>query len=541
MTTRHGIALGILLVATTWAFFPLFGDAEFLTWDDATNIVYKPAVQGWSSENLAAAWNGSTLSQGLFEPVSVMLQMVTIQLFGLEVRPFHITTLAIHVMNAWLLYWLALLLIRNCDASLREKLRPEWAALVAALLFALNPMRVEVVAWATGQSYALAALFLLLSLVAYVRYVEVRVRPGAGRPLLFLSLSVFAYACATLSKSAAIFLPPALLLLDYFPFRRRLERGMLLDKLPHALVGTGLFAVIWHITADKQGNGYFALGPWARIAYAIHKLPFHLGKTLWPASVHPAYGVSLTNVGPFTGPLLFSTAIALVLVGSAWLLRRQAPWITCALGIYMLGILPVSGLFAHGDWLLGADRYAYMPLLGIWIVIGAALTAKPLLPELAFGDLRSRSVATVLLVVLVTWGITTFRVTRQWGYSQTLWSYTLQVDPGNRVALQNLGTVYMMQQRYEEALPLLSSAMRLDPGHNFAVPLNLGVALQNLDRMQEAIRVYESALVYNPRSAELHNNLAAAYWKLGDKQHAEVELRLSQELQAEAATLPATR
>jgi tetratricopeptide (TPR) repeat protein len=246
--------------------------------------------------------------------------------------------------------------------------------------------------------------------------------------------------------------------------------------------------------------------------------------------------VNLTDVGPFTGPLLFSTALALLLVGLAWLLRRQAPWLTCALGIYTLGILPVSGLVAHGDWLRGADRYAYMPLVGFWIVIGAAVTAKPLTRELGFGDLRSRSVVMALLVVLVTWGITTFRVTRHWGSDETLWSYTLEVDPANRVALQNLGTLYMSQQRYEEALPLFSSALRLDPGHNIAVPLNLGVALQNLDRAQEAVRVYQSALLYKPRSAELHNNLAAAYWNLGDRQQAEVHLRLSKELQAEAAT-----
>jgi len=539
VTMRSRGALGILIVATICAFFPLLGgDAEFLAWDDNANIVYQPAVQGWSSENLASAWSGSTLSQGLYEPMSVMLQIVTTELFGLEVRAFHLTTLAIHIANAWLLFWLALLLMRNCDASLREKLRPEWASLVAALLFALNPMRVEVVAWATGQSYALAAFFLLLALIGYVRYAEARVDRSAGSPDLLLGLSVFFYACAVLSKSAAIFLPPALLLIDYFPFRRRLEIGALLDKLPHAAVGTVLFAVIWGLTADRQGGGYFELGPAARVAYAINALSFHLGKTLWPASVHPAYGVNLLDVHPFSGPLFFATAIALLLVGLAWLLRRRAPWLTCAFGIYLLGILPVCGLFMHGDWLRGADRYTYMPLVAFWVVIGAAATAKPVMREVGMGDLRSRIIAAALLLVLATWGVTTFRVTRHWARDETLWTYTLEVDPANRVALQNLGTVYMSQQRYEEAVPLLSSAIRLDPGHNIAAPLNLGFALHNLDRSQEAIDVFQSSLVHNPNSAELHNNLGALYWELGDRETAEEHLSRSRELQAESAAQP---
>jgi protein O-mannosyl-transferase len=532
---RRGIALAVLLAATLCAFSPLFsGEAEFLAWDDNANIVYQRAVHGWSTENLVSAWNGSTTSQGLYEPLSVMLQMTTIELFGLQARPFHVLSLALHVANAWLLSWLALLLIRNCDASLREKLRPEQAALVAALLFALHPMRVEVVAWATGQSYALGGLFLFLSLIGYVRYVEARQGRGAGRPALLLALSVLFYACAVLSKAAAIFLPPALLLLDAFPFRRKLEPGVLLDKLPHALVGTALFAIILSVTSGRQGSGYLELDLVPRIAYALNSLPFHLGKTLWPASVHPAYGVLLPDVSPFTGPFLFSTTIVVAGAVLAWALRTRAPWLSVALGIFALGMLPVGGFFKHGDALLGADRYAYMPLFGLWILIGAAVTAKPVVREVGLADLGARIVGTALLAVLVAWGVLSFRVTRHWAHDETLWSYTLEVDPDNRIGLQNLGTIYASQQRYEEAVPLLSSAIRLDPSHNIAAPLNLGVVLHSLGRAREAVPIYENALVYNPDSSELHNNLAAAYWELGNEETAQVHMRRVEELKAAA-------
>lgn len=529
---RNRYALAILFVATLCAFSPLLGsENEFLSWDDTTNIVNQPAVNTWSRENIAAAWNAKAISLGVYEPLGVMLKLVTIKVFGMEVKPFHITTLAVHIANAWLVYWLALLLIRNCDESLRARLRPEYGALAAALLFALNPMRVEVVAWASGQSYGLAAMFLLLSLVGYARYCEARADPESGRPPVLLSLSVLAYACAILSKSAAIFLPPALLLLDYFPFRRKLDFGLILDKVPHGLVGLGLFAIIWSTTSDKQGVASMQLDLTTRIAYAVNSLPFHLGKSLWPASVHPAYGVDLPDVGPFTGPLLFYTVIAALLACLAWALRRRAPWFTCALGFYALGILPVSGLFTHGDWLIGADRYAYMSVLGVWIVLGAAVTSTWAMPDLRLGDLRSRIAIAALLGVLVTWGITTYRVTRHWGTTETLWHYTLELDPANRTALNNLGYFFMARQRYEEGMPLFASAIRVDPG-NLKPVLNLGVSLSRLGRVEEAIYVYKNALPHHPRSHAIYNNLGVAYKTLGDREKAAAHFKRSKELKS---------
>jgi tetratricopeptide (TPR) repeat protein len=531
MRTRY--ALGIIFVATLCAFSPLLGPGnDFLAWDDTTNIVEQPSVNTWSRENIVAAWDASAVTLGVYEPLGVMLKLVTIELFGMQVRPFHLTTLAIHVANAWLVFWLALLLIRNCDEALQARLRPGYAGLAAALLFALNPMRVEVVAWASGQSYGLAAFFLLLSLVAYARYCEARVDPTSGRrPALLLALSVLAYAFAVLSKSAAIFLPPVLLLLDYYPFRRKLDFGLLLDKLPHGVTGTALFAIVWSTTSDKQGITSFDLDLTGRIAYAVNSLPFHLGKALWPARVHPAYGVNVSDVDPFTGPLLFCTAVAALAAGVAWALRKRAPWLSCALGVYALGILPVSGLFTHGDWLIGADRYAYMPLVGVWIVLGAAATSTWAMPVLGLGDLRSRITVAALLLVLLTWGVTTQRVTRHWGATETLWRYTLELDPANRTALNNLGYFFMSRQRYEEGLPLFSSAIRVDPG-NLKPVLNLGVSLSRLGRVEEAIYVYKNALPHHPRSAAIYNNLGVAYNALGHPEKAAAHFRRSKELQS---------
>jgi tetratricopeptide (TPR) repeat protein len=517
---RTSSAAGILLVATVLAFSPLLGGGfEFLSWDDTTNIVHQPIVNTWSGEHLLAAWTSVAL--GVYEPLGVLLKAVSVRLFGMRVQPFHLVTLALHVANACLLFALARRLLAHCDADLRDRLRPDAAALLAALLFALNPMRVEAVAWASGQSYVLAGSFFLLSLLAYLRYCELRPEEGAGgRGLPMLALSALAYLCAVLSKSSAIFLPLVLLLLDFFPLRRRPGARLLFEKLPHFAVGAALGLVIVRATAGAQGDNSFDLGVAARIAYALHSLLFHLSKTLWPAELLPSYTLSQPAVTPLSGFLLFYSAGVAALCGLAWWWRRRALWLAVAWGIYLAGMLPVSGLFAHGAWTLGADRYTYLPLFGLWIALGAAATSKWLVPSSTLSDPRSRVAIGALLLLLAVWGISTQRQVQHWRNTESLWSYTLERDPANPTALNNLGFHYLELKRYEKAIPLLGSAVAVDPGNLRAV-LNLGFSLEELGRLEEALHVYRRALPHHPQAAALHNNTGVVYGKLGRFEKAE--------------------
>jgi tetratricopeptide (TPR) repeat protein len=218
-----------------------------------------------------------------------------------------------------------------------------------------------------------------------------------------------------------------------------------------------------------------------------------------------------------------------LLFALAWGLRRRAPWFTCALGIFLLGIFPVSGLFTHGDWLIGADRYSYMPLLGVWIALGAIATSTWAMPEPTLRDWRARTAAGMLALVVTTWGVTTWRVTQHWGTTDRLWNYTLEIDPANRTALNNLGYFYMSRERYEEGLPLFASAIRVDPG-NVKPVLNLGVSLVRIGRVEEAIYVYKNALPHHPRSGAVYNNLGVAYRMLGDHEKSAAYFKRSKAL-----------
>jgi tetratricopeptide (TPR) repeat protein len=526
---RSSRAFGLLTIATGLAFLPLLGEGfEFLSWDDTTNIVHQPLVNTWSGEHLLAAW--SAVSLGVYEPLGITLKAVIVRLFGMHVQPFQLVTLALHVANACLVFALARRLLALCSADLRVGLRPDAGALVAAGLFALHPMRVEVVAWASGQSYALAGSFFLLSLYAYLCYCELsREARASARAMGLLALSALAYLCAVLSKSSAVSLPAVLLLLDYYPLRRRLDGRLLIEKLPHFALGAALSVVIVRATAGAQGDNPFDLDLPARIAYALHSLLFHLGKTLWPAELLPSYTLLRAVVTPLAGSLLLYSAGVVALCALAWCWRGRAPWFAAAWGIYLVGMLPVSGLLAHGAWVLGADRYTYLTLFGLWISLGAVLTSRWLVPRATFSDPRSRVAMTGLLVLLAVWGISTHRQLQHWRDTEALWAYTLERDPANPTALNNLGFHFLERERYEEAIPMLTTAVAVEPG-NLRALLNLGFSLEKLGRLEEGLHIYRRGLLHHPKAGALHNNIGVVYGKLGQLEKAEEHARRAKEL-----------
>jgi tetratricopeptide (TPR) repeat protein len=136
-------------------------------------------------------------------------------------------------------------------------------------------------------------------------------------------------------------------------------------------------------------------------------------------------------------------------------------------------MLPVSGFFAHGAWTLGADRYTYLPLFGLWIALGAVATSRWLVPRPTLADPRSRAAIAGLLVLLAVWGISTHRQVQHWRDTETLWAYTLEREPANPTALNNLGFHYLERERYDEAVPLLATAVAVEPD-NLRALLNLG-------------------------------------------------------------------
>jgi hypothetical protein len=441
------LSYSLIAGLSLWAYAPLFLPGfEFLSWDDTTNIVENPLVSNPDEVDLLRLWTSTPL--GVYEPIGVSLKLLLVSAFGMHVQPFQLATLFFHMANACLLFLTTRRLVGPGHAGYGlDPTRANLAALVATLLFVLHPLRVETVAWASGQSYVVATFFLLIAVLGYLRHCDALRACPTWRPTGYFALSLLAFGCAVLSKSATIFLPALLLVIDFYPLRRRSWVKLVFEKAAFGVIGAGAAGVAIWATAGAQAGNSLDLDLTARIAYALQSLLFHLRLTLWPDRLVPIYPVTQAEVSPVSEILLIHTLGVAALCLLAWRCRQRAPWFTALWCAYVVGLLPVSGLVPHGASTLGADRYTYSTTFGFYILLGAWIASPALLPNLSLRDARTRVVAATIALGLCVLGVSTHRQLQYWRNTESLWRHTIRQDPANPMALNNLGYHYLEQGR----------------------------------------------------------------------------------------------
>ena len=352
--SRAGLAA--LAVATLVAFAPVLAGG-FLTLDDPGYVTANPRVlQGLSWEGLA--WAATTGQAANWHPLAWLSHQLDVELYGLDPRGHHLTSLLLHAANALVAAWA----LARLTGSPRR-------SLAAAALFALHPLRVESVAWIAERKDLLSALFFLLALGLYAGWAR---RGGAARYLAV----VVAGAAAMAAKPIAVTLPCLLLLLDLWPLDRfRAAPGRrLAEKLPLAACAAG---AAWATLAVQSAAGAVAGGGelplTARLAQAA-RAPFeYLARTLWPfdlSALYPHPDLPGGHPGSRLGTLLAALALVAVVGAALWTLlarprsRAAAP---AAGALWFLGLLvPISGLVQVGEQAT-ADRYTYLPHLGLFV------------------------------------------------------------------------------------------------------------------------------------------------------------------------------
>ncbi|MGH7276665.1 MAG: tetratricopeptide repeat protein [Candidatus Rokuibacteriota bacterium] len=502
-----------LVAAVTFVvFLPALGNG-FVSWDDDTNFLGNPRYRGLGPAQLA--WMFTDL-RAHYMPLTWLTLGLDYVLWGMNPVGYHLTSVLLHAANAALFFLVARRLLGAAlPAAPGSTLR--FGSLVAALLFAVHPLRVESVAWVTERRDVLCGLFYLLALLAYLRY-----RESGGRRAYLASLALF--AAALLSKSMAVTLPAVLLLLDVYPLRRRAWR----EKIPFFALSAaaGTLALVAQRSAGAMSSTAY-LGPLERVAIAFYSLAFYLWKTLIPVRLSPLYELP-ARVEPVAWPYVASAIVVLALSAVAIAARRRWPAFAVAWASYVVTVLPVSGLVQVGPQ-IAADRYTYLACLSFAVFAGGALARV----RLALRNRRATGVllfagAGVLAVALV---VLTLNQTRIWRDSETLWSQALAVGP-SAIAHAKLGVVRDEQGKPEEAIAHYRAALRIHPDMPDTYN-NWGIALARQGRWQEAIEQYENALKLAPGSAETHANLAVALERVGRvaeaAQHARTALRIQRE------------
>src|SRR5438552_11122761 len=485
----------LIAVVTFAAFLPTLQN-QFVAWDDGKNLLNNYHYRGLGWTQLRWMW---TTHRGHYIPLTWMTFGLDYLLWGMNPVGYHLTNLLLHVANAVVFFFVVRRLLTRALLGASERgLALAVSAGFAALVFAIHPLRVESVAWATERRDVLSGLFYLLTILGYLRDCE----PGKrGRGWYWLSVAVF--GCALLSKSKVVNLPVVLLILDVYPLRRlggslgwwsEPARRVYVEKIPFVLLAAAASAIalmaqfsIHTVTSLAQ------LSVPGRLAVSVYGLSFYLWKTVAPVNLSPLYELP-PAVNPWAPPFLLSYGLVLAITVLVLALRRRVPGLPAAWVTYIVVLLPVLGIFQSGSQ-IAADRYTYLAGLGWAILAGAGLLScwhatRFLIPGCA-------------VCLLVGLGVLTWNQAQIWHDSEKLWSHAAAIDPGSPVGQYSLGLALARQRKLTEAIEHYTTALRIKPAYADA-HINWGLALAQQGKLAEAIDHYRQALQIKPDSADVH-------------------------------------
>ena len=473
----------------------------FVNFDDdryVTDNIHVRAGLHWET----VTWAFTSFDEANWHPLTWLSHALDCQLFGQNPAGHHYVNVLLHALNAVLLFWV---LWRATGSTGRS-----W---VVAALFALHPINVESVAWVAERKSVLSMLFLLLALGAYGWYAR---KPAVGRYLVVAAL----FACGLMAKPMVITFPLLLLLWDYWPLQRTQSFVKLaLEKVP--LLTLSAASAVITVKAQRAGNavGTMVEYPLAmRMENAAISYARYLGKAIWPSALSPQY--------PYPEGVLkwqaAAAALALVVITAlVCTIGRQRRYLAVGWFWFLGALVPMIGLVQVGSQAM-ADRYAYLPFVGLFIVICWGIA------DLASDSTVSKMpLAVAACVMLAALSAVTCRQIGYWGNNVALWSHAVAVTQGSFIAEDNLGGALLTEGREDEAMPHFRAAAALDPTDPMS-RLNLAAYAQRQGHPQEAVDQYAKVLTMtrDPRlRATALSDMGYALRDLGDSEHAKASFR----------------
>ena len=503
------LALGIAVVvglAAVVAFLPVLSNRFVNDWDDGANFLQNPAFRGLGWPQVRWAW--TTLWQGAYQPIAWLLLEAEYCVVGLEPSGYHLVSLALHALNAILFYTLIVALVSRALAEMEPGRR--WAIPVmsglAAVLFAVHPLRVEAVAWASAQPYLPCAGLAILSMLAYLRS-----RDDGRRRLGWLLVSAGLYAAALGFKAVAVGLPLVLLILDATVLHRlrggRLPLGAWVEKLPFlVLAAAASFLAIRAKSGPERlldpSPGGVAMAV-QRAAVAGYGLCYYLRKTVWPVGLS-AYHYRPPSVELSDPPFAGSLAVVAALGIATLFLGRRRPAIAAALLSYAAMLVPNLGLVSY-DLMLVADRYAYLATMPLFVLAAGGLVRMVAVSR--WPRALALAIVAIGLGLVVLWSAMSRAQCRTWRDSETLVAHALRVGSGRDALLvSHHGLDLLAAGRAREAMAHLQMAIRIDPADPDAWE-DLGIALVKRGEIDRAITVFAEAVRLAPDRFDLHHYL----------------------------------
>lgn len=483
----------------------------FVDYDDDDYVFLNPHVSaGLSLENVR--WAFTTGHAANYHPLTWLSHMMDVSIWQLEPRGHHITNVVLHALNSLLVF---LLLVR-----MTQRAPKAWAV---GLIFAVHPLHVESVAWISERKDLLCAFFVLLTMLAYTRY-------ATRRTVTDYAILAMAVLCALLSKPMAVTLPFVLLLLDYWPLQRIGDpaigdtlplraRRLLIEKLPLFAIAALMCAITYFVQwRGGAMNALYQMPMADRIENALVSYVLYLWKLFWPFNLSPIY--PLPEGGRAIWQVLLATIALIAITFVAWRIRRRAPYVLVGWLWYVGILVPAIGIVQVGFAAM-ADRYMYLPMMGILIAVvwaGADLLRQ-------YDDERTRSMVFAFGFILVA-GLAALshKQTAIWRDSESLFKHAIAVTKNNAEAHAHLGVAYLRQNRPADAIAPFEQAVVIRPRLKEA-HTGLGVAFRMTGQPERAILSHQASLEIDPNQGIVYANLGIAYEDIHNYAEAERNLR----------------
>ncbi|KWT78995.1 tetratricopeptide repeat protein [Candidatus Magnetominusculus xianensis] len=466
---------------------------DFIRYDDEQYVTENPQVlKGLTADGLL--WAFKTTQLGFWQPLSWISHMADVEVFGLNAGGHHLVSVLFHVINTLLLFF-----------ALSALTGAVWRGAFVAALFALHPMHVESVAWIAERKDVLSGFFWILAVWAYVYYV---LRPSAGRYMLVLCCVVL----GLMSKPMLVTLPIVLLLFDYWPLGRFSGnvRALFIEKLPmFALSAVSGLVTFFTETAGRNLQTAPLDG---RIINAVVSCGRYIAKVFYPVRlsvIYPLGDIALWQI------IVSACMIAAVSAAALWNMKRY-PYLFTGWFLFLIVMLPSSGIVTFGalEFQSMADRYTYVPYVGLFLIFAMALPDSWLNTPAK----KNAAAAAAIIVVLVCITAST-RQLRHWRDTITLFQYAVSVTQRNYVAYNNLGTALALKGLDNASFTAFEMAVAIEPTYKTAY-VNLGNVLLQRNKPEEALRYYEKAVSIDTQLPGAYHGIGVALLSMGRRSEA---------------------
>jgi len=495
------LTLTLAALAVYWQVYSY----DFVNYDDMDYVAENPHVKAGLTRS-SITWAFTTAHAGNWHPLTWISHMFDWQLFGADAGRHHLTSLFLHIANTLLLF-----------AVLKRMTNALWRSAFVAAAFALHPLHVESVAWIAERKDVLSTFFWMLTMAAYLRYVQ---RPGLTRYLLTL----FFFAMGLMAKPMLVTLPFVLLLLDYWPLGRfqfgqnvksvdqqsrkslnafshwKLSRHLLLEKVPLFAL-SAISSIVTFLVQRTAGavTSVETLPLKLRIANTFVSYLTYIQKMVWPSRLAMFYSYP-DKTGLIRQAVAFALLLGFITVAAVFLVRRRRYLFTGWLW-YLGTLVPVIGLVQVGDQAL-ADRYTYIPLMGLFIIIAWGV------PDLiARWRFRKPALAVSAIAVLLALSICAHRQQHHWRNTSTLCEHAFEATQDNYVAHFCMAGDLLRQGKTNQAIAHYHQSLQIKPTY-FKALGGLAAAFSRQGKTDQAVEYYTEAIRRKPDWVFPINNLA---------------------------------